>query len=199
VNVHNREPRTVNQLHILLGSTRPAKVEGARDAIAAIAAIDPAFSQATFHMHDLGGVGPRMPMTRAAIVDGARTRAAALLARLRDAGAGYAIGLEGGLDSLVVDGREEHLLETWAAVTDGTRWSIGAGGTVLVPPHVIARVRAGAELGDVIDGMAAAHVRGTRGAWGVLTRDLVSRRDAFRLAVLSAFAPFYNAAAYAGR
>jgi inosine/xanthosine triphosphatase len=196
VNQDDREPRTVNQFHILLGSTRPAKVEGARDALAAIAAIDPAFSQATLQMHDLGAVGPRMPMTRAAIVEGARTRAAALLERLRQAGPGYAVGLEGGLDPLVVGGRAEHLLETWAAVTDGTRWSIGSGGTVLVPPHVVARVHAGAELGDVIDGIAAAHVRGTRGAWGVLTRDLISRRDAFRLAVLSAFAPFYNAAAY---
>jgi len=55
---------------------------------------------------------------------------------------------------------------------------------------------ASAVLGDVIDAIAAAHVRGTRGAWGVLTRDLISRRDAFRLAILSAFAPFYNAAAY---
>jgi len=186
----------VNRIHILLSSTRPAKVEGSRDAIAAIAEIDPAFRRATFLTHDLGGLGPRMPMTRVAIVEGARTRAAALLDRLREAGAGYAIGLEGGLEPLAVGGREEYLLETWAAVTDGAHWSIGSGGTVLVPPHVIDRVHAGAELGDVIDAIAAAHVRGTRGAWGVLTRDLISRRDAFRLAILSAFAPFYNAAAY---
>ena len=45
-------------------------------------------------------------------------------------------------------------------------------------------------------GSSGASVRGTRGAWGVLTRDLVGRRDAFRLAVLAAFAPFYNSAAY---
>jgi inosine/xanthosine triphosphatase len=182
---------------ILLGSTRPAKVDGARDAIAAIAGVVPTFGRATFRAQDLGGVGPRMPMSRAAIIEGARTRATALVGQLREAGGGYAIGLEGGLDPLVVAGEEQHLLETWAAVTDGTRWSVGSGGTVIVPRHVIDRVRAGEELGDVIDGLAAAPVRGTRGAWGVLTRDLISRRDAFRTAVVSACAPFYNAAAYA--
>ena len=137
-----------------------------------------------------------MPMSRTAIIAGARARASALVDRLRAGIGGYAIGLEGGLEPLLVDGREEYLLETWAAVTDGTRWGIGSGGTVVVPQHVIDRVRDGEELGDVIDGLAAAPVRGTRGAWGVLTRDLISRREAFRIAVLSACAPFYNAAAY---
>jgi non-canonical (house-cleaning) NTP pyrophosphatase len=77
-------------------------------------------------------------------------------------------------------------------VTDGQRWGYGAGGAVLVPAAVAERVLAGEELGDVIDALAGAPTRGTRGAWGVLTRDLVGRRDAFRLAVLAAFAPFYN-------
>ena len=56
----------------------------------------------------------------------------------------------------------------------------------------------GEELGDVIDELAGESVRGTRGAWGLLTCDLVGRRDAFRLAVTAAFAPFYNARAWRG-
>lgn len=181
---------------ILLGSTRPAKVDGARDAIRAIAGVMPAFGTATFQALDLGGIGPRMPMSRTAIVEGARMRASALVERLRGETGGFAIGLEGGLEPIVIDGRQHYLLETWAAVTDGTRWGIGSAGTVVVPAHVIDRVRDGEELGDVIDNLAAAPVRGTRGAWGVLTRDLISRREAFRIAVLSACAPFYNAPAY---
>jgi non-canonical (house-cleaning) NTP pyrophosphatase len=58
------------------------------------------------------------------------------------------------------------------------------------------RVLAGEELGEVVDSLVGAPTRGTRGAWGVLTCDLAGRRDAFRLAVLAAFAPFYNPAAY---
>ena len=36
-----------------------------------------------------------------------------------------------------------------------------------------------------------------RGAWGVFTRDLVGRRDAFRVATIAALAPFYNPGPYA--
>jgi non-canonical (house-cleaning) NTP pyrophosphatase len=52
----------------------------------------------------------------------------------------------------------------------------------------------GRELGDVIDELARARVRGTRGAWGVLTLDLIACQDSFRSAILAALAPFYNTA-----
>jgi inosine/xanthosine triphosphatase len=88
------------------------------------------------------------------------------------------------------------VLKTWAAVTDGTRWGYGAGGAILLPDHVSHQVLAGRELGDVVDQVAGAAVRGTRGVWGVLTRDLVGRQDSFRSAILAALAPFYNPALY---
>ncbi len=63
---------------------------------------------------------------------------------------------------------------------------------MVLPAPIAARVLAGEELGEVIDAMAGAHVRGTRGAWGVLTHDLITRRDAFRSAVIAALTPFYR-------
>lgn len=51
-------------------------------------------------------------------------------------------------------------------------------------------------LGDVLDRAAAAAVRSTRGAWGVLTLDLIGRHDSFRAAILAALAPFYNPTLY---
>ncbi len=178
---------------ILLGSTRPAKVEGAREALKEIAGVDVRFSSPEIRTIDLTEVAPRMPLSEVAIVDGARRRASALVRSTAFIdGQTYAVGLEGGLSPLQADGREVWMLHTWAAVTEGQRWGYGAGGAVLVPDAVAKRVLAGDELGDVIDALAGAPTRGTRGAWGVLTRDLVGRRDAFRLAVLAAFAPFYN-------
>jgi non-canonical (house-cleaning) NTP pyrophosphatase len=56
------------------------------------------------------------------------------------------------------------------------------------------RALEGRELGDVIDELAGTAVRGTRGAWGVLTLDLIGRQDSFRSAILAALAPFYNPA-----
>ena len=178
---------------ILLGSTRPAKVDGAREALRAIASIDSRFGEAEVRSVDLTDVAPRMPMTEAEILAGAEARARALLARFDGGGASrLAVGLEGGLDPVVVEGRTRYALKTWAAVTDGTTWGYGAGGTIVIPDRVAGAVLAGAELGDVIDGLGGAGTRSVRGAWGVLTRDLISRRDAFRIAVLSACAPFFH-------
>jgi len=39
-------------------------------------------------------------------------------------------------------------------------------------------------------------VRSKQGAWGVLSRDLLTRSDSFEAALLAAFAPFYNAKLY---
>jgi inosine/xanthosine triphosphatase len=180
-------------LRFLLGSTRAAKIDGAREAIDAIAAVDPRFANPLVHTFDLTAIAPRMPMSESAILDGARRRAEALAAGEQFvAGESFAAGLEGGLHLVEVGGGPVWTLHTWAAVTDGVAWGYGGGGAIAVPEVLAQRVLAGEELGEVIDALVGAPTRGTRGAWGVLTRDLASRRDAFRLAVLAAFAPFYN-------
>lgn len=172
-------------------------MDGARDALEAIAAVDPRFANPEILTVDLTHIAPRMPMTVAEIVDGARRRAEALVQHPSfRAGDSLAIGLEGGLDPVELSDRLLFALHTWAVVTDADAWGFGAGGAVTIPPRVARRVLAGEELGDVVDQLAGEPTRGTRGAWGVLTRDLVGRRDAFRIAVLAALAPFYNAAAY---
>jgi inosine/xanthosine triphosphatase len=175
---------------VRIGSTRPAKVEGVGEALLAIARIDPRFVDCTLQSNDLTHIAPRQPMTLAEIIEGAVARASAL------AGPdGFSVGVEGGLHQVLPG---VWSLQSWAAVTDGVRWGYGAGPALVLPSGVVQRVKAGEELGDVIDAAAGEHVRGTRGAWGVLTRDLIGRRDAFRLAVLAAFAPFYNTRAWSG-
>jgi inosine/xanthosine triphosphatase len=181
---------------IVVGSTRPAKVEAARAAIEAIARVDERFRQATIQPVDVTDVAPTMPMTDRAILAGARLRAQTLIDRATPTrGAQLTIGVEGGLDPLPTNGGR-YVLKTWAAVTDGTRWGYGAGGAILLPDDITRQVLAGRELGDVVDEVAGTAVRGTRGAWGVLTRDLVGRQDSFRSAILAALAPFYNPALY---
>ena len=175
---------------MLVGSTRPAKVEGVRDALTVIARVDARFADITLETRDLTEVAPRMPMSLGEILHGARVRAGAVAT----AGA-FSVGVEGGLHQLPVP-EVVWSLQSWAAVTDGERWGYGAGPSLILPPDIADRVVAGEELGDVVDGLAGAHVRGTRGAWGVLTRDLIDRREAFRLAVVAAFAPFYHHDAY---
>jgi inosine/xanthosine triphosphatase len=185
---------------IVVGSTRPAKVEAARAAIDAIALVNERFRQSTIQPVDVTDVAPRMPMTERAILEGARIRAQTLIHGTRITGCAQsllAIGVEGGLDPLPSNSGH-YVLKTWAAVTDGTRWGFGAGGAIVLPDAVARDVLEGRELGDVIDALAGTAVRGTRGAWGVLTLDLTDRRDSFRSAILAALAPFDNPVLYQG-
>src|SRR5205807_2375124 len=53
------------------------------------------------------------------------------------------------------------------------------------------------ELAVAIDRFAGmVGIRDAQGAWGVLSGHLISRQEAFRVAVIAAFAPFYNAKMY---
>ena len=175
---------------VRVGSARPAKVEGVREALAIIGRIDSRFASTTLHPHDLTAIAPRQPMTVSEILDGAVARARAI----STVGV-FAVGVEGGLHEVLPD---VWALQSWAVVTDGARWGYGAGPSLVLPGAIVQRVRAGEELGDVIDAVAGSSVRGTRGAWGVLTRDVIGRQDAFRQAALAAFAPFYNSPAWGG-
>ena len=67
-----------------------------------------------------------------------------------------------------------------------------------MPREIVQRVIEGRrELGVVIDEVTGGRdLRSKQGAWGVLTRDLVTRSMSFELALVAAFAPFYNAKFY---
>jgi inosine/xanthosine triphosphatase len=179
----------LSSLTILVASTRHAKVDAVRAAVEQIAAIDFRFKTASIQTIDVGAVAPAMPMSDRETLDGARARATA--AARSSAEPFLAIGLEGGLSAEPLE-----TLTSWAAATDGTRWGYGSGGRIVLPDAMAREVRRGRELGDVIDAAAGEAIRGTRGAWGLLTLDLVGRRDAFVTATIAALAPFYNPSMY---
>jgi inosine/xanthosine triphosphatase len=110
----------------------------------------------------------------------------------------YFVGLEGGLDVLQQDGDRRVLLESWAYVSDGRSGHYGRSGGVEVPDALAREVlEHGVELSVAIDRFAGAvGIRDAQGAWGVLSSGLISRTEAFRVAVLAAFAPFFNAKMY---
>jgi inosine/xanthosine triphosphatase len=187
-------------MRLVVASTRPAKVQAAHAAIHAISAIDPRFAATTIEELDVSEIAPAMPLSDRDTLAGAVARAAAVLARAT--GPVLALGLEGGITRLPVGeppAGAPYALASWAAATDGAMWGYGSGGAILLPDFIARQVIGGRELGDVIDRLAAAPVRGTRGAWGVCTRDLIGRRDAYLVATLAALAPFYNADLYGRR
>ena len=191
----------MEKIIIAVGSTRKPKVEAVRDALAVIG-------------HSLGGaaefeIAPvevpsgvrHTPLSREDLMAGARQRAEALagIARETHASWKYFVGLEGGLD-VIRDGATRWVfLESWAYVADDTgRGAFGQSSAVLVPERLAKIVvDDGVELSEAIDDFAGGlGIRDAQGAWGVLTRNMITRRDAFRAAVINAFAPFFNREMY---
>ena len=96
------------------------------------------------------------------------------------------------------NGTRRVYLESWAYVSDGQDGHFGCGGSIELPDALADEVlHRGTELGIAIDDYAGAvGIRDGEGAWGILSRGLITRCDSFRLAVIAAFAPFYNTKMY---
>jgi inosine/xanthosine triphosphatase len=185
---------------IAVGSRRKPKLNAVRDALATIAQVlDPGAEFEVVGVETESGVG-HTPATCEELMRGARQRAEALVQQARKIGAGwkYFVGLEGGLDVVEENGNRRVFLESWAYVSDGGRGYFGCSGGVELPEALVHEVlEKGVELSVAIDKFAGeAGIRDEQGAWGVLTRNLITRQEAFRVAVIAAFAPFYNEKMY---
>jgi inosine/xanthosine triphosphatase len=185
---------------IALGSDRAAKIMAIRAAVARISSVDARWDGATVTARVVETDAPSMPLTDWQLMHGARARAFAVMQQLEkeNARAELYVGLEGGFHSVSVDDEWHTFLRGWAYATDGKRGYFGASPSVSVPAFVADMVIDGKrELGEVIDEVAGERdVRSRQGAWGVLSRDLLTRAMSFEMALIAAFAPFYNPTLY---
>jgi inosine/xanthosine triphosphatase len=192
----------MKKILVAVGSTRRPKLNAVWEALTVFGpSLD---SDAQFDVVGIeveSGVG-HTPLARAELMTGARQRAEALMRQARErpeaSGWRYFVGLEGGFDVMTQNGERLVFLENWVYVSDGTRGAYGQSGSILVPPTLATEVvDKGVELADAIDAFASGQgIRDAQGAWGVFTKNLITRQDAFRVAVINAFAPFFNARVY---
>jgi inosine/xanthosine triphosphatase len=187
----------MNSMVVAVGSTRRPKLDAVRDALAVIAPRMPGHPHFEIASVDVPSGVRHTPLSREEIMTGARRRAEALqrIARENNEPWRYFVGLEGGIDIIQENGIRWAFLESWAYVTDGeARESFGQSGAVLLPePLAKVVVDEGVELSQAIDAYAGVSgIRDAQGAWGVLTGNLITRHDSFRIAVISAFAPFFE-------
>ena len=193
----------MQKIFVAVGSTRRPKLNAVWEALTVFGPqLDPHAQFEVVGVEVESGVG-HTPTTRAELMAGARHRAETLVRRARESHEPwrYFVGLEGGLDVIEENGQRLVFLENWAYVTDGSgRGAYGQSGSILIPGPLAEQVLdGGAELAAAIDAYAGGHgIRDAQGAWGILTRNLITRQDAFRVAVINAFAPFFNAALYRG-
>jgi inosine/xanthosine triphosphatase len=183
-------------MRIALGSDRAAKVEAVRASAARIAQLSESWREAEVIARNVSISAPAMPLTDEQLMLGARERALAVREALSLEGtsAQIYVGLEGGFHSVSLDKRWITFLRGWAYATNGERGSFGASPSIEVPEAIARRVINGrTELGPIMDEVAGEHdVRSRQGAWGVFSRDLLTRSESFEAALIAAFAPFYN-------
>ncbi|MGH9775944.1 MAG: DUF84 family protein [Candidatus Acidiferrales bacterium] len=185
---------------VAVGSTRRPKLNAVWEAVAVFGPTLDNSRQFEIESVDVpSGVG-HTPLSREELMRGARSRAEALVALGREQKKAwrYYVGLEGGLDVIREGNSRRVFLESWAYVSDGSRGAFGRSGGIEVPEELAHQVvDEGVELSAAIDAFAGGRgIRDAQGAWGVLTRNFITRQDAFRVATIAAFARFYNAIAY---
>jgi inosine/xanthosine triphosphatase len=189
-----------NTVIIAVGSTRKPKLGAVREALTSVGSLlAPDKQIEVVGVEVESGVG-HTPVSREELMQGARQRAEAVarLAAQNHEPWNYFVGLEGGLDVIEDAGQRRVFLEGWAYVSDGTHGFFGRSGGIEIAESIAEEVvDRGTELSIVIDRFAGeAGIRDAQGAWGVLSGNLISRQEAFRVAVVAAFAPFYNAKMY---
>ncbi len=205
----------MKKIIIAVGSKRGPKLNAVTEALES-------FSSALDHDAGFEVVGAEVesgvshtPASRDELMRGARQRAEALqeIALQQGAAWRYFVGLEGGLDvvregastdemlrhsGMRQNGQRRVFLESWAYVSDGKQGHYGRSGGIEIPEALAHEVlENGVELSAAIDRFAGAvGIRDAQGAWGVLSNNFISRQEAFRVAVIAAFAPFYNSRMY---
>jgi inosine/xanthosine triphosphatase len=191
----------MKKIIVAVGSTRRPKLNAVWEALTIFGPVLDSDGQFEVVGVDVSSGVSHTPASREELMRGARFRAESLVSQARGRGEPwrYFVGLEGGLDVIEENGRRLVFLQSWAYVTDGTGpGAFGQSGAVQMPePLAVEVIERGAELSVAIDDFAGGRgIRDAQGSWGVLTRNLITRQEAFRVAVVSAFAPFFNAELY---
>jgi inosine/xanthosine triphosphatase len=192
--------KKMTRLVIAVGSARKPKLAAVREALDQIASLFSSDSQFEILGIEVESGVTHTPSTREELMRGARLRAEAVqsVAMQQNESWNYFVGLEGGFDSVEENGQRRVFLESWAYVSDGKQGYFGRSGALELPDVLADEVfRQGTELSIAIDRFAQqTGVRDAQGAWGVLSANKITRQEAFRIAVIAAFAPFYNAEFY---
>lgn len=165
-------------MDVAVGSTNPRKRRAVERALAG--------SGATVVAVAVDSGVAEQPRSRTETIRGADTRARRALA---EAGADLGVGIEGGIGTVeAIDG--DYLL-MWASVTDGDRLERGGGPSIRLPEEIAAAIRAGAELGPLLDERLGVDGLATdQGAAGVLTGGRIDRESSLVHAVAGALGPF---------
>ncbi|MDB5083278.1 MAG: inosine/xanthosine triphosphatase [Bacilli bacterium] len=173
-------------LQVAVGSTNPTKVNAVKWVVEQI------FDGVTIVAIEVPSGISEQPMSADETKRGAHNRAEAAL---RQTGADWAFGLEGGVD---IDEIGVGWLGGCVAVvnSDGQSWSTREF-TVALPSFITQKLLAGEELGPLMDEITGdKDSKRKLGAIGYLSKGIISREDSWKQGVVRVLIPFLNSELY---
>jgi inosine/xanthosine triphosphatase len=172
-------------MRIAVGSRNPVKIDAVRATVGRI------WPLAQVEAVEVGSGVRAMPMDDDECIRGALARANGARGAMN---ADLSVGLEGG-----VHPTEYGLfLIGWVAIVDRNgRESLASSTRIPLPEGVAEMVRAGRELGPLMDEITGRHAtKQAEGAVGILTQGLVTRQGSFEAAVAYALVPWLSPELY---
>ncbi len=172
---------------IILASNNPVKIQ------AALEGFERMFPGEEFRLETAAvpsGVSDQ-PRSNAETLQGALNRARRAAEQMP--AADYSVGIEGGVEES--DG--EMTAFAWVVVCAGDRIGKGRTGTFFLPRLVADLIRQGKELGEADDIVfGKSNSKQENGAIGLLTDNVIDRRQLYEHAVILALVPFRNTGLY---
>ena len=163
---------------VIITSLNPAKIHAVE------AAFEQAFATDTFIFEGINvpsGV-PEQPMTSEQTLQGAQNR---IKSAKQQVDADFYVGIEAGFD--------DPFTFAWMVIESQHRVGKSRSASLALPPSVIAALKQGRELGDVMDEVFFEHnIKQKGGAIGVLTHHLLTRSSVYQQALILALIPFMH-------
>lgn len=180
----------VSPMKVGLGSTNPVKLQAT---VEAFTLVQDEGEEIEVVKHDVNSGVSDQPTSDQEAILGSKNRAKEVK---KKGGFDFNVGLEGS----VSDTQFGMFLTGWSYMIDkdGDRY-LGGGGRLELPKSVADRIREGEELGPIMDEITGqSEVKRGPGAIGIFTDGIITRKDAYRDAVVFALAKFIRPEMYEG-
>jgi len=167
-------------MRIAIGTRNPAKVNPSKEVLLSI------YPDAEIIDVNVNSNVSDMPLTNEEMIQGAINRAKSAL---KKTSADLAVGLEGG----AYDSEYGMFLAGWVAIIDNNgKIGLGSGPRMLLPEDIKNALIEGKELGPYLEDNypQVGPIRRKNGAFGLFSKNLVTRPENFNIAIRCALAPF---------
>lgn len=188
-------------MRIAIATTAPDEIEAVKEAWKVFGtSIADEHDKVEFLRYHLAGENRRLPLSLDELMEAAQARAENLTLQLKRerAEADFYIVLQSGFQVVGSQGPHRQVfLVSLAYVTDGHKGFFGYGPGLVVPSSLaVPVIDRGIDLSIALDRISGKEAGAGAEPWSILTCDILGARHTFVLAMISAFAPFYNAGAY---